>query len=110
MEKYVRKFASYKIWGFINLSRYWICKDSKIFKFYIEFNKNIITEAIKTSSFDNLKKLEKSGLFGESVADTKSGDKKDFFYLGPKNDCKKLLDNKISKEIEQNFQNEMKEL
>ena len=32
------------------------------------------------------------------------------FYLGPKNDWKKLLDNKISKEIEQKFQNEMKEL
>lgn len=88
---------------------------AKIVKFLssilnIEFNKNIITEAIKTSSFDNLKKLEKSGLFGESVADPKSGDKKDFFYLGPKNDWKKLLDNKISKEIEQKFQNEMKEL
>ena len=88
---------------------------AKIVKFLssilnIEFNKNIITEAIKTSSFDNLKKLEKSGLFGESVADTKSRHKKDFFYLGPKNDWKKLLDNKISKEIEQKFQNEMKEL
>ena len=88
---------------------------AKIVKFLssilnIEFNKNIITEAIKTSSFDNLKKLEKSGLFGESVADTKSDDEKDFFYLGPKNDWKKLLDNKISKEIEQKFQNEMKEL
>jgi len=88
---------------------------AKIVKFLssilnIEFNKNIITEAIKTSSFDNLKKLEKSGLFGESVADTKSGDKKDFFYLGPENDWKRLLDNKISKEIEQKFQNEMKEL
>ena len=75
---------------------------AKIVKFLnsilnIEFNKNIINEAIKSSSFDNLKKLEKSGLFGESVADTKSGDKKDFFYLGPKNDWKKLLDNIISK-------------
>ena len=88
---------------------------AKIVKFLnsilnIEFNKNKITEAIKTSSFDNLKKLEKLGLFGESVADAESVGKKDFFYLGPKNDWKKLLDNKISKEIEQKFQNEMKEL
>jgi hypothetical protein len=88
---------------------------AKIVKFIssilnIEFNKNKITEAIKTSSFDNLKKLEKLGLSGESVADTKSVGKKDFFYLGPKNDWKKLLDNKISKEIEQKFLNEMKEL
>ena len=88
---------------------------AKIVKFLsyilnIEFNKNKITEAIKTSSFDNLKKLEKLGLFGESVADKKSGGKKDFFYLGPENDWKKLLDNKISKEIEQKFQNDMKEL
>ena len=44
------------------------------------------------------------------MADTKSGDKKDFFYLGPENDWKRLLDNKISKEIEQKFLNEMKEL
>ena len=65
---------------------------------------------MKTSSFDNLKKLEKLGLFGESVADKKLGGKKDFFYLGPKNDWKILLDKKISKEIEQNFENEMKEL
>ena len=84
---------------------------AKIVKFLssilnIEFNKNIITEAIKTSSFDNLKKLEKLGFFGESVADTKSGENKDFFYLGPKNDWKKLLDSKIEKK----FQNEMKEL
>ena len=74
------------------------------------FNKNIINEAIKTSSFDNLKKLEKSGLFGESVADTKSGDKKDFFYLGPKNDWKKLLDNETIKKIDNAFKNEMREL
>ena len=88
---------------------------TKIVKFLnsilsIQFNKKKIDEAVKTSSFDNLKKLEKSGLFGESVADTKSGDKKDFFYLGPENDWKKLLDNNISKEIEQKFQNEMEEL
>ena len=88
---------------------------AKIIKFLssilnIEFNKNKITEAIKTSSFDNLKKLEKSGLFGESVVDAQLGNKKDFFYLGPKNDWKKLLDNKISKEIEQKFENEMREL
>ncbi len=88
---------------------------TKIVKFLssilnIEFNKNKITEAIKTSSFDNLKKLEKSGLFGESVVDAQLGNKKDFFYLGPKNDWKKLLDNKISKEIEQKFENEMREL
>jgi len=76
----------------------------------IKFNKKKIDEAVKTSSFDNLKKLEKLGLFGESVADKKLGGKKDFFYLGPKNDWKILLDKKISKEIEQNFENEMKEL
>ena len=44
------------------------------------------------------------------MADTKSDDEKVFFYLGPKNDWKKLLDNRISREIEQKFQNEMKEL
>ena len=88
---------------------------TKIVKFLnsilsIQFNKKKIDEAVKTSSFDNLKKLEKSGLFGESVADKKLGGKVDFFYLGPKNDWKILLDKKTSKEIEQKFQNEMKEL
>ena len=88
---------------------------TKIVKFLnsilsIQFNKKKIDEAVKTSSFDNLKKLEKSGLFGESVADKKLGGKKDFFYLGPKYDWKILLDKKISKEIEHKFENEMKEL
>ena len=88
---------------------------TKILKFLnsilsIQFNKKKIDEAVKTSSFDNLKKLEKSGLFGESVADKKLGGKKDFFYLGPKNDWKILLDKKIAKEIEQKFANEMEEL
>ena len=88
---------------------------TKIVKFLnsilsIQFNKKVIDEAVKTSSFDNLKNLEKSGLFGESVADKKLGGKKYFFYLGPKNDWKILLDKKTSKEIEQKFQNEMKEL
>ena len=40
----------------------------------------------------------------------KTGEKKDFFNLGPNNDWNKLLDKKISMEIEEKFKIEMKEL
>ena len=37
-------------------------------------------------------------------------EKKKFFYLGPKNDWKKLLNENIRQEIENKLSNEMKEL
>ena len=68
--------------------------------------KNII---IKTS-FDNLKKNEDDGKFNENAMGTIKGKNVKFFYLGPKNNWKKLLQRKTILEIEKKFKKEMKEL
>ena len=60
-------------------------------------------------NFQNLKDIELKKGFIESVTDN-DNKKKNFFHLGPKNDFKKILDEKISSEIEKNFFDEMKEL
>ena len=44
------------------------------------------------------------------MEDKNTGKIKKFFNLGPKNDWKNLLDYKIRKEIENKFEQEMKEL
>ena len=54
--------------------------------------------------------MEKEGLFKEIVYNKKTGEKKNFFHLGPNNDWKKFLNDDIRKKIEENFKNEMEEL
>ena len=80
---------------------------SKILNYEIDDLK--FHNAIQENSFDKLKNVEKKNGFNESVFDNKKM-KKNFFNLGPKNDYKKILDEKIVKEIEEKFCIEMKEL
>ena len=68
-------------------------------------NNNII----ENTSFDKLQNLEKMGTFKENAFQSLDV-KKTFFHLGPKNNWKKLLDDKIKDEIELKFKSEMKEL
>ena len=70
-----------------------------------EKNKKII----ETTSFENLKKLENLGTFNENAYEN-SEKKINFFYLGPKNNWQKNLDNQIKNEIEEKFSKEMREL
>jgi len=73
------------------------------------FNEKNIYKSIENSNFINLKKKEK--LYGFNEASKNKLNKKiNFFNLGPDNDYKKLLDNKIKNEIENSFKIEMKEL
>ena len=89
---------------FYNLSNY----ISKLLN--IEFENNKINHAIKTNSFENLKKLEKEGGFEEAVSDKETGGKKEFFNLGPANDWSKLLSSELRESIEREFEVEMREL
>ena len=57
-----------------------------------------------------LKNLEKEKGFSEAGINQKTGEKVPFFNLGPKNDWKKLLDQKIRFKIEKAFKKEMEEL
>ena len=53
--------------------------------------------------------MEREHGFTESTID-KEGNRNKFFYLGPKNNWQEILEAKISKKIEQEFEQEMKEL
>ena len=78
-------------------------------KLNLKFSDNKFDAAISSNSFSKLKKIEETEGFSENV---KINSKPDinFFNLGPENNYKNLLDKKISKEIENFFYSEMKEL
>ena len=73
------------------------------------FEKGKILKAIEKCNFNNLQKIENKSGFVEAPLDI-SGSKKKFFYLGPENDWRKILDKKTLKSIENSFESEMKEL
>ena len=75
----------------------------------LKFTEDQIDTAISLSSFDRLENMEKENGFTESTID-KDGNRNKFFFLGPKNDWRKILDKSISSEIEKKFEKEMKEL
>tara|TARA_Y100000590_G_scaffold254762_1_gene286080 strand:+ start:555 stop:1400 length:846 start_codon:yes stop_codon:yes gene_type:complete len=74
-----------------------------------EVNEKKINNVIKTTSFENLKKLEKNQIFSDAISD-KNNKKKEFFYLGKKNKWETFLDSKTISIIEEKFKNEMIEL
>ena len=69
-----------------------------------------IKNIIESTSFEKMQDLEKKTNFNESKTNNKTGEKKPFFYLGQKNNWKKLLDLEVIKKIENAFEKEMKEL
>ena len=71
-----------------------------------EKNYNIV----KSTSFDQLRSMEKKGLFKEGIVNKISNEKVDFFRLGPKNKWEDNLKKDIQKELEDTFKKEMKEL
>ena len=76
----------------------------------VEINKKKINTIVETTKFDLMQKLEFKHGFNESKINENTGKKVNFFNLGPKNDWKKLLRSKFSKNIELKFKTEMKEL
>ena len=75
----------------------------------LKFEKKLILKAIENCEFYNLKKQEISNGFLEGTTN-KANIKNKFFYLGPENDWKKLLNKEIKNEIEILFEKEMKEV
>jgi hypothetical protein len=87
----------------------------KIVKFLEKFipiktNKEKNYNIIKSTSFDQLKNMEKKGLFKEGIVNKFSNEKVDFFRLGPKNKWEDNLEKDIQKELEDAFEKEMIEL
>ncbi len=69
-----------------------------------------LNKAIKSTDFKKVKNLEQNETFYEGVLDKKTGKRKIFFNLGPDNDWRKLLDDKIKIKLEKSFEKEMIEL
>ena len=88
----------------------------KVFKFLetlgVKINLDMIklNKIIKATDFNKMKDLENKEDFQESMIDQKTGKKRPFFNLGPKNDWRKILDKKNIETIEKHFEKEMKEL
>jgi len=69
-----------------------------------------LNKAIKSTDFKKVKNLEQNETFYEGVLDAKTGKRKIFFNLGPSNDWRRLLDDKIKTKLEKAFEKEMVEL
>jgi len=75
-----------------------------------EIDETKVKNVIQSTSFENMKNLEKEKGFEEAPINIETKEKIPFFNLGPKNEWKKLLDLETIKKIEKAFKKEMKEL
>ena len=76
----------------------------------IKIDEKKIINTVNNCSFEKLAEKEKTEGFFESVHSKKNQEKMNFFYLGKKNNWKKLLNPKVEKKIRETFKREMKEL
>ena len=78
----------------------------------VKFNQDHekIKNIIDTTSFHYMRNLEKKKSFIESRINNTTGKKIPFFNLGPQNDSRKLLDEKIKLKLETSFKKQMEEL
>ena len=76
----------------------------------IDLNDEKLKNIIKSTSFQNLKNLEKKHEFTEASTDKKDNKKKNFFYLGKENKWEKYLDEENRIKIENELKDSMKEL
>jgi len=74
------------------------------------YDEKKLDNVIKSTQFNNVKKLEKEIGFDESVMDKKTNKKILFFNLGPSNDWRNKLDPNLANKIEKAFSKEMEEL
>ena len=76
----------------------------------VDLNDEKLKNIIKSTSFQNLKNLEKKHEFTEASTDKKDNKKKIFFYLGKENKWEKYLDEANRIKIETELKDLMKEL
>ena len=82
----------------------------KLKKIELVLDKKKFQKCLDTTSFNQMQNMENKFGFSETLMNKSTGKKNKFFYLGPKNDWKKMLDVNLKKEIEDKFEKEMKEL
>ena len=82
----------------------------KIMKNNEGIDKKKLENAINSTSFEKLKKEETVKGFSEAILSKQKNKKIPFFYLGPKNDWKKILNEKIQTKLSETFKDNLKEL
>ena len=75
-----------------------------------KFDKSKAKNAVSSTSFQKLSNYEKERGFKESVLSKSEKKKIPFFFLGPKNDWSKIIDEKFKAKINKNFEKNLKEL
>ena len=84
---------------------------NKICKLDQNFDKIIAQQAINSTSFEKLKKIEKNYGFSESIkSKNQDNDKIPFFHLGPNNNWKKMFDANFADKLNEIFKESLREL
>ena len=82
----------------------------KLKKVDFVLDKKKFQNALETTDFQNMKKLENEQGFEESMVDKKTGKKINFFHLGKKTDWKTSLDVSLQNKLQKVFEKEMIEI
>ena len=121
-EKNYKSWINQKIFP-VKLIRYEdLCiKTFDVFREIIKFIQNIIEvkkdfndlkaqNSVKSTNFENMKKIEKNDGFIESVLSKNENKKIPFFHLGPQNDWKNMYDKNYQEKLNLIFKNNLEEL
>jgi len=74
------------------------------------FSREKAKNAVRSTSFENLKKIEENKGFNESIISRENKKKIPFFYLGPKNNWKKNFDSEFIGKLNSIFEKNLVEL
>ena len=74
------------------------------------FSKEKAKNAVKSTSFENLKKIEKTNGFSEFIISREKEKKIPFFHLGPKNNWQKNFDISFIEKLNNVFKENLSEL
>jgi len=83
---------------------------NKILNIKEKINKNKLKNCVSSTFFHKLKNEEKKNGFIEAVSSKKNKEKIPFFYLGPDNDWRKILDKNQQSKFTDIFKKDLKEL
>ena len=75
-----------------------------------KINKTKIKNAISSTSFNKLKEYEKKYGFSESIKSRIDNKQIPFFFLGPENDWKKILNDDLKIKLNKIFEKNLREL
>ena len=73
-----------------------------------EIDSDKLTNAVDSTNFKSLQRIEDEGKFGENVYSLKDNRKIKFFYQGPENDWKKNLDENLIKKMNEYYHKDLK--